>query len=518
MQSIEEWAVEVFKNVGKYLNSREYYKLMACSKRFTKKLKGETWRILVDFQQFVDKTKLWIGKVDFDVQNFTSQLMRLVNNPEKQVSFRISAMLTQAIIDHLLQIKCHKINIENADRIHHFPKWTEMFTGMESVSLNWNAQVTAIDPLPASVTHVQLNNFKALTDIKYCQSLKELKLINCAEISDVSPLKDLHKLILKQCPNVKNVHGLGRIHDLTIIHCLGVENINPLTHNHRLTIYQCQNIRKHSMAFSNTVHIITDLIENYEDSLMLVHAKTVDLWKYKDKTLYFRSPLREISLPGLFLKDISNFAGLHVAVFLQLSPKVSLQPLFNVPHVEIIDSEMISLRGLGQNQFVKLHECNNVEDFSFIKSVPKVIISFCQGFFEGYDLENVRSLKLINCNSIHDLSMCKEMKELEIISCVKFTSLKHLPKDIPFLKMRNCPLQSLEGFSALHQKIILQRSFFSSLYKRRKTIPAVLSYWSVTKKMTSEIDILDVYQETFDVEVPMEEDVIILIPKHKKKK
>jgi len=485
---------------------------------FSRQLKNETWRILVDFQQFVDKTRLWMGKVDFDLQNFRNQLMRMIHSPEKQLSFRISAMLTQAVVDHLLQIKCHKMSIENADRIHHFPKWTQIFNGMESITLNWNAHVTAIDPLPTSVKQLQLHNFKALNDIKYLHDLKELKLINCPEISDVSPLKDLQKLILKQCPNVKNVNGLGNIPDLTIIHCLGIENISPLTHNHRLTIYQCQNIKKGSMAFSNTIHIITDLVENFEDSLMLVHAKTVDLWKYKDKTIPCSSALREISLPGLFLKDLSNFSALRVAIFLQLSPKVSLLPLLNVPHVEILDSEMVSLRGLGNNQFVKLHECNNVDDFSFIKSVPKVIISFCQGFFEGFDLEHVHSLKLIHCNSIQDLSMCKELKELELNSCVKFHSLKHLPKDIPYLKIRNCPLQSLEGFSPSNKKIILQRSIFSSLYKRRKTMPTVLSYWSMTKKLTSEIDILDVYQETFDFEMPLEEDVIILIPKLLKKK
>jgi hypothetical protein len=91
----------------------------------------------------------------------------------------------------------------------------------------------------------------------------------------------------------------------------------------------------------------------------------------------------------------------------------SLEGLFHVPIVEIVQSQIEDISGLGGNRSVKIRHCTKIKDFHALRNIPSVLLEMCPGLSNGHDLENVKYLTIIAC-PLHDVSPLRNVHYLKL--------------------------------------------------------------------------------------------------------
>ena len=157
--------------------------------------------------------------------------------------------------------------------------------------------------------------------------------------------------------------------------------------------------------------------------------------------------LRSISLcEAPHLSDVHELSNLQEVQLVECDQVLNLKGLNKVRCVEIISCRGLhDISDLGSNQIVKLHDVRKVVDFSSLRTVPKVVLTYCN-ITNGYEVEGVQHLVLSNDGKIVDISMLGNVSQLELLHCPRINSLVGL-KSIDTIEISDCP--SISSYSEL---------------------------------------------------------------------
>jgi hypothetical protein len=288
------------------------------------------------------------------------------------------------------------------------------------------------------------------------------------ELTDVNCLSHLLRLSLSYCRGIYDVRSLGNIPELIIKHCRGICDISALQNNRKLSIHRCKNISISTVNFVNILHLSTDLPLTYAATTTLKNALSLELVYFRNCAVFLSSTVISVeirnetncSLPLLI--DLSNFSQLLKSVLLtNISSSVDLTPLGIVEKIQLENCcSLVNVNGLGRNnKIVIVTCCHKITDLSALKTVPRVIINYCESFVNCEDLNQVHYLTIKRIYFKLDFSGLKREKgcrvhRLELLDCVKLVSFKGLD-EIPFLKITSTGLLSLEGLGVKENKIII---------------------------------------------------------------
>ncbi len=155
---------------------------------------------------------------------------------------------------------------------------------------------------------------------------------------------------------------------------------------------------------------------------------------------------KKIAPCSLRIVDIYDFAGtVNLSCFCNVreisldccKQVTSLLGLEKVPRVILRSLPLVSLEGLGENDYVEISECASIKDFSALKYIKEVKIEECRGFVNAADVAYVQKLGIIGCEELEDLSGLMEVKDLYLKDCHNIVYCESFNK-IPKLTIKHC--------------------------------------------------------------------------------
>lgn len=310
-----------------------------------------------------------------------------------------------------------------------------------------------------------------------------IRFYKCPHLVDVSGLgghHPIHSIQIRDCDSLSNLTGLGNVYDLLIAHCPNVRNLTPLTNNYRLFFAYCCHPSSSSSAggvigygtvLSNVVDLTTDMIILYEQALGLNRVKKCSLLRYQDQIIPMKPSMKSLSIQmgknipfGWFLRTShSNHPRHHLfSIELMKMKNISdLSPLADIPIIhlnEIMDLSDISCLGSIRNKSISIISCQKIVDFSSLKSVPKVCLKKCDGFSNGYDVENVQILSIQDCNNLKNIDMLGKVHHLTLHMTSNNPSSLAALKDVIILDLNLKDAVAI-SFPGKNEKIICLENF-----------------------------------------------------------
>jgi hypothetical protein len=194
--------------------------------------------------------------------------------------------------------------------------------------------------------------------------------------------------------------------------------------------------------------------------------------EYRDASLFTNfANLRELSIAYASwnlsiesqLKDLSHLFTVCISnnYYFDL---LDLSPLYSVPVVALKGLRLQTLTGLGGNRKVELCSCSGIIDFSPLRSIFWVCLSWISSLKNGVGLENVSYLTIRNCNNFSDVSALKNVKHLSIDGCCALQEVGGL-EDVHTVSILYCnSLLALTGLGN-NEKIVIQREDIGLLQK-----------------------------------------------------
>eukprot|EP01040_Poterioochromonas_malhamensis_P003138 gene3138-3342_t len=204
-----------------------------------------------------------------------------------------------------------------------------------------------------------------------------------------------------------------------------------------------------------------------------------------------RSLILSSSYPNAL--ELSYFSNLDTVVIGDCNHITSVLGLGNVRRLTLDNlGALTSLTGLGGNhngsnsekcgnQFVKIHFCDGITDFSPLNHVKVVHINYCNGFTNGFDVDHVHSLTITSCHSIVDISMLHQVQSLKFITCDHILSLEGL-ENVPNMSVERCRHLQLRH----HKEPVFKKDYGVRVILDSLTILADSLYPEILKYLENE--------------------------------
>ncbi len=290
-------------------------------------------------------------------------------------------------------------------------------------------------------------------------------------LHSLPPLPNLKYLLLESCENTKLDLKPYHLDTLELIHpaILDFDKINACK---RLMVYYpevIKNIRKAKQfqqiefrdiniktfpkeSRSSVKDLILDYSEPWNPAFInlssFIHLERFELCGCGsiEQDALVTLQTKKIAPCTLKIVDIYDFAGtVNLSCFCNVreisldccKQVTSLLGLENVPRVILRSLPLMSLEGLGENDYVEISDCASIKDFSALKYIKEVKIEECRSFVNATDVGYVQKLVIIGCEELEDLSGLMEVKDLYLKDCHNIVYCESFNK-IPKLFIQHC--------------------------------------------------------------------------------
>lgn len=276
-------------------------------------------------------------------------------------------------------------------------------------------------------------NVKALTlrSLKHGASLPELY------------LSHLEKIVVAKCDGI-DVSCLGGIPDLTITDCSFVKGVSFLNNRRIKMSYVYVERESLQVSFCNSEQIYLRFCPLNLDLSGCLKVRELELSMYSTR---FR--FNNVNLPKSVRRcRLETVKGLNWAPFTSQLTELNLAfddsittlegyGLQNIPVIVLkCLSSLVSLQGLGgresKNRKITVESCDNINDFSPLRSIEIVSVQNCIGFYDASQLDEVRELTIAGYNEeLLNLSCLGERtKVLKLcvpFSCFDYSDISTIP-------------------------------------------------------------------------------------------
>jgi hypothetical protein len=482
----------LYYELRNFLEPRNYYSLLTTTRTLNHILR-DTWKVVVK-----------------DPSDLDSVLSR-INNPRTQLIIRLTEECDDKDkVRHLIDMPSRTIILAEGSTVE-VSDWLSLSETHDSViDYQANTSITTFPDLSINLKELYLFAFTQLEHLYSLSHLEKLDLMDCEQVHSVDCLTNLRSVSLTLCPGITDVSQLGGIYELTLNECSGIVDVSGLTNNTKLKVVLCRSIDKTTINFQNVRYLLTDLIQNNEQTRVLKDCYSIDLWGYQDSILTTNSNFLRVarihwsvdSQEGIRSGDDDDcgyedsgeesgrkepIEAFDLSIFSHLFsvhlgnlpfPIDDFSPLYSVTKLTLENLQCITLDGLGGNRFVCVQYCVGVEDFSALQSVSHVEIIENDYLEDGEGLTDVTHLVIKGCFEFTDTSALSNVKHLCLNNCGTLKELKAL-ENVSTVEIISCPrISSLQGLGN-NDKIILDKELYSKLSGKKCPSGIDLNYYHV---------------------------------------